>query len=445
VSQPFSISPLGKLLARPGTTVVAAFLIRAGWFYWTKSHGPYPVVELPSFGYETGRIAGSLASGKGFSSPLHLPTGPTAWITPLFPLLLAGIFRITGIFSWTSLLVAGMVDCAFSAFAAWPLWAVARKAFGEATGITAGWLWAALPLAVYYPVFWIWDTSLTALMFTLVLAATMRLKDTESSTAWTGYGALLGITALVNAAVVSTYPFFLAWAALRVRKRAGNWMRLAGLACVACALVMSPWWIRNYATFHRFIPFRSNFGFELWLGNNPHQPDIWTWWLHPDEDAGVMAEFQRLGEIRFMDAKEKEALEWIRTHPGDFVRNSFDRVSDTWLAFDEPVWQVRLMHTKMQWLYLLSTIYSAVTFAGAFLAARRRNEYAALFGTALVVFPAIYYVTHSSLRYRYPIEPVMALMTAYALVSLVSAIRHWGAESNSARAARVAGEMTPSA
>src|SRR4051812_28110541 len=45
------------------------------------------------FGWETGQIAGSIAAGHGFASPLHGETGPTAWMAPLYPYLLAGIFR----------------------------------------------------------------------------------------------------------------------------------------------------------------------------------------------------------------------------------------------------------------------------------------------------------------------------------------------------------------
>src|SRR5437660_5224901 len=37
------------------------------------------------FGWETGRIARSIALGQGFSNPFHGITGSTAWIAPLYP------------------------------------------------------------------------------------------------------------------------------------------------------------------------------------------------------------------------------------------------------------------------------------------------------------------------------------------------------------------------
>src|SRR5438552_5255035 len=63
-----------------------------------------------SFGWETGRLARSIALGEGFSSPFHGHTGPSAWIAPLYPYFLAGIFKIFGIYSNASAWVALAVN-----------------------------------------------------------------------------------------------------------------------------------------------------------------------------------------------------------------------------------------------------------------------------------------------------------------------------------------------
>jgi hypothetical protein len=41
------------------------------------------------FGYETGKIAYSLANGHGFSNPFWIATGPTAILSPVFPYLMS--------------------------------------------------------------------------------------------------------------------------------------------------------------------------------------------------------------------------------------------------------------------------------------------------------------------------------------------------------------------
>jgi hypothetical protein len=57
------------------------------------------------FGFEIGRIARSLAAGHGYGNPMLMETGPTVWMTPVYPYLLAGVFRIFGIYSRNSALV----------------------------------------------------------------------------------------------------------------------------------------------------------------------------------------------------------------------------------------------------------------------------------------------------------------------------------------------------
>jgi hypothetical protein len=54
------------------------------------------------FGWETGRIARSLASGHGFGSPFFGWTGPTAWMGPIYPAMVAGVFKIFGIYTAAS-------------------------------------------------------------------------------------------------------------------------------------------------------------------------------------------------------------------------------------------------------------------------------------------------------------------------------------------------------
>src|SRR5262249_17519271 len=67
------------------------------------------------FGWETGRIARSIGNGEGFSSPFHGHTGPTAWIAPLYPYFLAGLFKLFGVYSNTAAWIALAINSVFSA------------------------------------------------------------------------------------------------------------------------------------------------------------------------------------------------------------------------------------------------------------------------------------------------------------------------------------------
>src|SRR6266436_8982698 len=103
----------------------------------------------------------------------------------------------------------------------------------------------------------------------------MRSTNRQDAAAWTLYGFVWGFTALVSAAVLSVFPGCLLFALYRRKPCGTGWLRLGGFAVLAFALTVSPWIIRTQIVFHGKVLFWSNFGLELWLGNNPEVP----WWL----------------------------------------------------------------------------------------------------------------------------------------------------------------------
>ena len=432
---------VASFLAHPGTMVVAAFVIRYGLFCYIRMHALQPATETFPIGAEAGRLAKSLAAGDGFSSPLGVDTGPSAWMTPLYPLLLAGVFKAFGIFSWLSFLVIAAVNCFLSSLTAWPVYAIARKVFGPTVALAAGWLWAFLLTAVFYSVVWVWDTSLSALCFSLILLATFHVWGTNRRGVWAGYGALWGAGAMANASIVSTLPFLMGWAAVQLRQRSLPWLRPVAIALLVFAIAISPWFIRNYVVFHKMILFRDNFGLELWLGNNPSNPGIWSWWLHPNDDDDERAVFARMGELSYMELKQREAISWIKAHPRDFLEDTWHRFIDNWIGLDDPITDRAHGRLYAQVLDVLGILFPLLTLVGALLAYRQRNPHAFPLAAVLLFFPLVYYVTHTSLRYRHPMEPVMTVLAAFTLVRMCSAFAA-GPASKRAEKADAVQEMT---
>ncbi len=67
---------------------------------------PGNVLAYVPFEQEVGSVAKSLAEGQGFCCLFRQPTGPTAWLVPVYPLLLAGIFKVFGVFTLSSFYAA---------------------------------------------------------------------------------------------------------------------------------------------------------------------------------------------------------------------------------------------------------------------------------------------------------------------------------------------------
>jgi 4-amino-4-deoxy-L-arabinose transferase-like glycosyltransferase len=378
------------------------------------------------FGYEAGRIARAIASGRGFSNPLSIQTGATAWMAPLYPYLVAGVFKIFGIYTAGSALVLLTLNGLFSAFTCLPVFLMARECFGEKKAVWAGWSWALYPYAIYLSAEWIWETCLTTLLLSLVFLFTLRLQHSTRVAPWAGYGLLWGATALSNPAVLSLLPLLAGWACYRLHQRGQRYGLQAAVATLALVIVVTPWFVRNYEVFHRVVPFRDNFWLEVHVGNNGETSHSALEARHPAVSPSEEEEYNRLGELKYMAEKRRESIEFIRTHPGWFARVTIRRFVHTWTGF----WSLPANGPLHEPLdpeepfdpanIALCASLTAMAIVGLCLAFRRDSAAAWPYALALLGFPAVYYVTNTDLRYRHPIDPELIVLAAYACATFVS-------------------------
>ncbi len=409
----------------PGTIAGYAFALRMVFLCGIWIIGPHPIRSLLPYGYELGQVARSIALGEGFSSPLRLVhTGPTVWFTPIFPYFVAAIFKVFGIFTDTSHFVIQTFNCVFSALTIFPIYKMARKTFSEGVAVAAAWTWVFLPTALFFPLTWIWDTSLTALFLALLFWLTLKMREAQTLSAWAGYGALWGIGVLVNPSILSVFPFLLGWLIWESRKDAAPWAKFAASTLLVFTIAMVPWTIRNYRVFGKFIVLRSNFGLELWLGNNPGVPQIWSPWRHPNDNAQEGEKYKRMGEIAYMAEKEKEAFAFMRTHPKDTANFIFRRFIENWLAVtDSPVdtWSSSPFYLKA--FMTQNILFTLATLLGALFAYHERRPFALPYLMVILIFPLVFYLTHTSLRYRFPMDPIMLVLAVHGVAYPVSLLR----------------------
>ena len=317
--------------------VAVAIVCRVGYAYQqVRERSPQTLASVP-FEQETGNIAMALATGKGFSSPTRRDTGPTAWLPPIYPFMVAGIFRIFGVFTLHAFYAAAALNILFSAVTCVPIYLAGKRMAGTAAAALAAWLWAFFPNAIMIPFQWIWDTSLTGLLAATILWATLALNQSRPMRDWCAYGFLWGFALLTNPALGAALPFLIGWAFYRegqkVRGRYARPLAALGIAILCCI----PWTARNYEEFHRFIPMRSNFPFDLWIGNNEVFDD-----RSPNINArvtryGEERRYGQLGETAYMQEKWNLAIQFMKTHKQLEMRLTGRRFMSFWLGSFRPI------------------------------------------------------------------------------------------------------------
>lgn len=389
------------------------------WFAWDQARKIQPgVLGIVPFQQETGNIAYSLALGKGFSAVFRTETGPTAWLAPVYPMMVGAMFRIFGIFTARAFFACAGLNILFSSAACVPIFLAGKRIGGMGVASGAAWLWALFPNAIMMPFEWIWDTSLSAFLAATLLWATLEIAESERLTEWCGYGVLWGLALMTNPALGGLLPFLLGWAAYRSRGDCKlRWKRpalAAGMALVCCV----PWTIRNYAAFHRFIPLRSNLPFELWLGNN----DIFDEHARNKRRSITRTEearrYTQIGETAYMQEKWLLAASFMKTYPGLELRLMGRKFVAFWTGTESPLKNFRETDSALIGGILLASFLTGIgALAGIFALWLRQSSMAFPLAVFPVVFPCLYYVTHADLRYRHPIDPVVCLLTVVALAA----------------------------
>jgi 4-amino-4-deoxy-L-arabinose transferase-like glycosyltransferase len=413
-------STLRAAFASINLILLVALALRLG-FMWSYQHDhPRQAVSVIPFLFESGNIAHSLATGQGFSSPFRVVTGPTAWMTPLFPAMLAGIFRIFGAYSFHAWAAAVLLNISFCTLACIPIFYAGKRIGGPGLAAGAAWLWAIFPNAVLIPVESMWDASLSALLAATILWASLKLAESETLRDWCAYGLLWGVTLMVNPTLASLLPFLLGWLAYRAHKNNCPWISRAALSIAIMILCCVPWTIRNYSVFHRFVPLRSVMGLQLWLGNNDQTQDVFLGDLHPIYNSDEREKYAQMGELAYMGQKKHEAITYMLSHPAREAHLVGTRFISVWSGGTvHPVSDFAQSNSfAFRSIVAFNLLVAVGALGGIFVLFRARNPFAFPIAIFPLIYPWAFYITLVLPRYRLPIDPAVLLLAAVALAKI---------------------------
>ena len=388
------------------------------------------------FGFEAGRIARSLVEGHGYANPFNGVSGPTAWLGPLYPLLIALAFKLFGVYTRGGAFFILACNSLFSASIAPAVYEIAARCFdanglaqrlskrAEPVALWSAWAWAVYPAALQYAIHWIWEMSLSTCLFTWALVFALRLRgigeerrdESRSMLRWAAFGLLWGLTALSNATLLLVFAASLLWILwpdfqsreynLLKRRSSG-----AVLACVIFMATLTPWVVRNERTLHAFVPTRANFGVELWQSSHfywrgfPWGTAMSLWPGDPE-----FKQYIQLGEVEYAHERGEQAMRTLRAHPWLFARNSAYRVYFFWFGVPRPSEGKAADEVTRILNY---SFFSVAGLLGLALAWRRRVPATWLFAFVFVLVPLPYYLVTVQARFRHPMEPLIGILSVY--------------------------------
>ena len=370
-----------------------------------------------AFGWEMGRVGRAIALGQGFSSPYEGNTGPTAWEPPLYPYLMGGVFKVFGIYTHASAWVLLTINSLFATLTCIPIFLIAHRTLGERVAVWSAGSWGLCPYVWYWSVHWIWDTTFTPLVLSCLFLLALRLQDDDlqesaSLWGWVIFGGLFGIGALANPTMLAFLPFSGLWIWHQRFKRGLRSFGGVVLSSVIFFAVLSPWVIRNYEVFGRFVFLRDDFGLQFRLGNGPSADGMLMPQFQPNLNQLELEKFRQMGEVAYAETCKRFAFDWVGAHPARFATISLKRFFYYWNGVPKPTSSVSPVDFRTS--PFLATSVLALWGLGRML--RQKRPGAWLFAGLVLTYPTVYYFVYPHARYRHPIEPELIVLIVFLLM-----------------------------
>lgn len=381
------VRPSAKIISKRALCVlvlIAAFLSIAVQMCFL------PMVGMGT-GFESLSVAKSLAIKGTFADPFDGPTGPTAHLAPLWPFMLAGIYRAAGneeYFRVTALLLAVLMHVLNVLL----LFLLAGELFGDSLSQIC-----TLGLALFVPLYQVIPAG-EAIYVSAGLLGFWLLARRHKVVLCGLLGGLLLLFSpllLLVLAPIATYEW--------------KTVRKVSAFLVIMLLVILPWQVRNYEVFHKVFFVRDNLGLELDLYNNDCEVSGTRGCApHPIYSAVERAKVAEMGEMAYNDMRMKHAVTWFRGHPGTAARLIARRIVAYWFP----------VSAAPPYGYAFAFV-TAVSLLGFWRLWRNRLTVVWPMLAIMAVYPLVYYLVRLDLRYRHSILWISILVAGYGIGRII--------------------------
>jgi len=371
-----------------------AFLIRLIFILTLKNHFYFDDE------YEYFNMVKNFLSGRG------LIVGETlkSFRPPLYPLFLSLFYG-----SGCSLITIRIIQAIISSFTVLLIYITGKKIFDEKIGFISAIISTVYPFFIFYTGFLLTETLF---VFLVVISIYFYILTLESNKYKIKYLIQCGIYSGLSSLCRPTMePFFLIFLLFLLMGKENFKIKIKKilLSSLFFILTLSPWIIRNYVIFKKFVPATTMGGWVFWEGNNP------------ESEGGPCSYFPK--DILKMEETKRNsylyslAIEEIKKNPKRFIWLLYNKFKRFW----------NIVPNASQFQKPLYRIISILSFGlllpffiiGFFLSLKKKKG---LIIHALIVYFTVFHIVFlASIRYRVAIEPFYIIFAVYGLSLFLTA------------------------
>lgn len=346
------------------------------------------------------RVAANINGGRGFSEYNGIPT---AFVPPIYPYFLAGLFRLFG----PHPLAVQLFQALPGALVCLAVYRMGFILIGHRAGILA------MAITALYPELWVMTGFLyTETLFMLFLCWSFVLllrgmSDQGTIRDWIVGGVLFGLGMLTRN-ILFFFPVLMGLLFIIIKKYRIHFKKLVLFSAVAYALLV-PWTIRNYKVFHAFIPVATGGGGEFWIGTYiPFEGEY-----HYEESRNQIQQLTK-GAKNEVDKDRiliRAGLENIRRRPVSYFRIFIKKWFRFFFQVYENIPAGKPRSLNMPFVIVLSLLYYPILFlavASLFFIGGKWISFLPVYG-AVIYCSLLFSMVHVVPRYRIPLLPFFIL------------------------------------
>jgi len=397
-------------------------------------------------GYEAEWTARAILDGHGFSvrgNHRHLWYGldadkiyPTAWVDPVFTYTLAGAHWLFGRYAFPAIVGLNFLALAAVMYMAYNL---SARFGGPWAGVVAV-VFIALHVHFLRGYIGIDNAPLASFFLMLTVLVAVRYFEQPTAIRLVVMGVFTGASLLACPAVqYLAYGIALAVFVHHLISRQVSLAIVRPIAMLAlAAVVLAPWAIRNYRTFGETVLVRNGAGQMAYVGTVAAAETFMPGAAKSALPAPWQSSGPREAITRMINKPYRMALNhyqvdaWVATPPPNYEQMNeaqrdklyFKRTKD--FVREHPRAFIEMGLTKLQIFTLRYGKYGfglvLLAIAGAVLTLRETRSWPLSLAAASYAAPFVLIVAYYE-RYRLPIEPVLAVLSAVAVAFVVGFVR----------------------
>jgi len=252
----------------------------------------------------------------------------TYFRAPLYVYCLGALYFLFGSSFWVGRLFGLTIGLASIGMT----YVLGRRALGRWEALVAAALHALLPIVIYFEAELLLDPLFTLLLQVAVWRFLVWMESEQRvDLFWAGLAFGLASICRPTALIVAALALF--WIVLKrpsERRHRGFAFTLgrAALFAVGLVLCVGPILVRNLAVAGDPVLIASQGGINFYIGNNPTsdglsatlpEPMGYNWRIKQITHLAEVAEKRVLKPGEVSSYWQKQAIDWIRSHPGDFA------------------------------------------------------------------------------------------------------------------------------